>query len=95
MEISTSSNIVTITGHIKSVNDYQLIKNAIDSLKVTHKSIIIEIKDSVSITSSVIGYLNKLVLKDKIDLQTKVKNEKLISLLDDLHLTKVLKVEKV
>ena len=32
MEISASGNIVTITGNIKSVSDYQSIKSTIDPL---------------------------------------------------------------
>jgi len=95
MEISTSSNTVTIIGNIKSVGDFQLIKSTIDPLKVSHNNIIIDIKDSLSVTSSVIGYLNKLVLKDKITLQVKVGNEQLITLLDELHLTEVFKARKV
>jgi len=95
MEISTSSNVVTITGSIKTVGDFQSIKSCIDSLKVSHKSIKIIISDSISITSSVIGYLNRLVLKDKIDLSMKVANKNLIELFEDLHLSKVFKIEKI
>lgn len=95
MEISTSSNIVTIIGNIKSMSDFQLIYSTIDRLKATHKSIILEIKDSISITSSIVGYLNKLVLKDMIDLHIKVGNEQLMALFDELNLSAVFKTTKV
>lgn len=95
MEISTSSNTVTITGNIKSVSDFQTIKNTVDRLKTTQKSIIVQIKDSLSITSSVIGYFNKLVLKDKIDLYTDIGNEQLMDLFDELHLSSVFKAKKI
>ena len=95
MEISISSNVAIITGNIKSVSDFQNIKSSIDSLITTHKNIIIELQDSISITSSVIGYFNKLVLKDKIDLHLRISNDQLMALLDDLNLASVLKARKV
>ncbi len=94
MDISAISNVVTISGNIKSVADYQRIKETIDSLIVTHKSIIIEIKDSISITSSIIGYFTKLVQKEGIDLSIKVGDESLMELFDDLNLVALFKVRK-
>ncbi len=91
MEISSSANNITIIGNIKTVSDYQSIKTTVDSVSSQNKSIIINVKDSISITSSVIGYFNKLVLKDKIDLSMKVGNPQLLSLLDDLNLKSVFK----
>ena len=95
MEIVTSSNIVTITGNIKSVSDYQRIKSSMDTLKTSHSTMIIELKDSISITSSIIGYFNKLVLKDKIGLEMKIGNPQLIELLNDLNLSKIFRAIKV
>ena len=94
MDISTSSNIVTITGNIKSVSDFQTIKTRLDTIKSSSSTIIIDIKDSISITSSVIGYLNKLVLKDGIDLNIKVGDAQLMSLIEDLNLVNVFKARK-
>ena len=94
MDISVTSNIVTISGNIKSVADYQSIKETIDALIATHKSIIIEIKDSISITSSIIGYFTKLVQKEGIDLSIKVGDESLMELFDDLNLVSLFKVRK-
>ncbi len=95
MDIQTSSNVVTITGNIRSINDFQNIKRELDALTLNKKSVVVEIKDSISITSSVIGYLNKLVLKDNIDINLKVGHENLMSLLDDLNLATVFKAVKV
>ena len=95
MEITTSSNIVSIEGNIKSISDFQEIKNALDNLKNTHNEIIIELKNSISITSSVLGYFNKLVLKDGVKISLHVKDNQLISLLDDLNLIQVFNVKKV
>jgi len=96
MEITTSGNTVTIKGNIKSVANYQEIKSTIENIVVGGStSITIYIVDSLSITSSVIGYFNKLVLKDKINLSLKVGNKQLMDLLDDLNLTSVFKATKV
>ena len=94
MEISVSGNAVTISGNIKSVSDYQTIKTSLDAL-VRNSSIIINIKDSISITSSVIGYFNKLVLKDKINVQMNIGNEQLMELLQDLNLASIFNAKKV
>jgi len=93
MEISTSGNIVTINGNIKSVSDYQTIKSTFDGL--SSSSITIDITDSISITSSVIGYFNKLVLKDKKDIQMNIGNEQLMELLQDLNLASIFNAKKV
>ena len=94
MNISTSSNVVTITGNIKSISDFQSIKSTIDSMKDSMQDITIDIKDSISITSSVIGYLNKLILKDSINLNMKIGNEQLMHLLEDLNLTGTFKAKR-
>jgi len=94
MNISKASNIVTITGNIKSVHDYQKIKESIDSLIASNKTIIINIQDSISITSSVIGYFTKLVQKEGIDVSLKVGDASLMELFDDLNLVTLFKVRK-
>ena len=95
MEISVSSNSVVITGNIKTVNDYRQIKESLDNLTQTHKHIIITIQDSISIISSVIGYLNKLVLKDNIDIEIKVGDAQLMELFEDLNLVSLFKVKRI
>jgi len=94
MNVYVSSNTLTITGNIKSVNDYQAIKNAVEPVISTYKTIIIDIKDSISITSSVIGYFSKIIQKDGIDLSVKVGNATLMELFDDINLIELFKIEK-
>jgi len=94
MDISSSANTVKITGNIKSVSDFQSIKSTIDSITDSSSTITLDIQDSISITSSVIGYLNKLVLKDSIDLNMKIGNEQLMNLLEDLNLTGTFKARR-
>jgi len=94
MDIVTSNNSITITGNIKTVMDYQTIKENIDTVVETHQKISIHIVDSISMTSSIIGYFNKLILKDKIQVDMKVSNEQLLELLEDLNLTALFHVTK-
>jgi len=95
MEISVNSNTITITGNIKKVSDFQSIKNSIDSILQNNKRLTIKIIDSLSITSTTIGYLNKLVLKDNIDIHLITGNNKLYDLLEDLNLISTFKVKRV
>jgi len=95
MEIFISKNIVTIEGNIKTVIDYQELKKDIDTLIKSNKNIEIILKDSISITSSVIGYFNKLVLKDKIELKIAVASELLFELFKDLNLVELFRVQKI
>jgi hypothetical protein len=95
MEISSTANVITISGNIKTVSDFQSIKTKVDEVLQKHKNIVITIVDSLSITSSVIGYLNKLVLKDAITIEMNIGNERLMELIDDLNLTSVFKVKKI
>ncbi len=94
MELEVSSNTLVIKGNIKSINDFQNIKQRVDAMAVENKLININILDSLSITSSVIGYFNKLVLKDNIDIYMNVKNEQLLHLLDDLNLISTFKAKR-
>ena len=94
MDISVSANSVKITGNIKSVSDYQTIKSTLDTLTQTQKSIVIEIKDSISITSSLIGYFTKLVQKEGIDLSIVVGDKSLMELFEDLNLISLFRVKK-
>ena len=94
MELEVSSNTLIIKGNIKSINDFQNIKQRVDAMTVENKLININILDSLSITSSVIGYFNKLVLKDNIDIYMNVKNEQLLHLLDDLNLISTFKAKR-
>jgi len=51
--------------------------------------------DSLSITSSVIDYNNKFILKEGINITMHIANEQLFNLLDDLNLAQLFKAKKV
>lgn len=94
MQITSSSNIINITGNIKSINNFAEIKKLVDSVTAQHKNITVNIVDSLSITSSVIGYFNKIILKDNIDMKMKVGNNQLLDLIKDLNLDSTFKASK-
>ena len=95
MEIKSSNNHLTITGNIKSVAHYHKISQEIDSIVKDTKDVNIHILDSISITSSVIGYLCKLVQTMNVSLSLHVKDDGLHALLDDLNLITLLNVQKM
>lgn len=95
MDISVSNNTLTILGNIKSVADYQTIKSTVDGLANSNDNINIHIPESISITSSIIGYFNKLILKDKKNITMTIGNEQLMELLEDLNLKTLFKARKI
>ncbi|MDD2449675.1 MAG: hypothetical protein PHS42_04770 [Sulfurimonas sp.] len=95
MKIKTAQSRIIITQNIKSIADFQAIKLAVDSAIEDSRYLTIEILDSISITSSVIGYFNMLVHTKNIDLHLHVNNPKLIALLEDLSLVKAFNAKQV
>jgi len=87
---------ITIDGSIKSVEDFNNIKETLEPMvSAAPESITINIINSISITSSVIGLFLKAVQKDGININVNVNDERLESLLDDLSLKEVFNVQKV
>jgi hypothetical protein len=95
MEVLSSSNIVTIKGNIKNISDLSDIRSVIEDVRVRFTSIVINIEDSISITSSVIGYLNKIVLKDGIRLEMNIGSKQLLELLSELNLAKTFNIRPI
>jgi len=95
MEITTSGSKVKIIGNIKSISDYQRIRSTVDEMVQSSKAITIVLENSISIISSVIGYFNKLVLKDEISLNITVDDDSLYELFNDLGLVQLFRVQRV
>ncbi len=93
MKISNTGNAVTIEGNIKSIKDFQDIKNLLDDISTKSKKLSIKIIDSISITSSVIGYFTKLIYKDSINLSLSIGDKRLYDLLDELNLVSLFSVK--
>jgi hypothetical protein len=96
MEISyIDSGKMVISGEMKSIENYTEIKNAIAEMNEQGASqITIEIEDSMTITSSIIGLFTKSVHGDKIKINLIVHNSRLYNLLEDLNLIAVFNVRK-
>lgn len=95
MELIIQGNEFVIEGNIKSVGDFQIIKSAIDARLKELSSVNIVVKDSISMTSSVIGYFTKLAQKDKKEIRMAIGNDELIELLEDLGLSMLFRVRKL
>ena len=95
MELKVSGNRVIIKGNVKSISDFNDIKNSVDAITSTSKHIVIELVDSISLTSSVIGYLSKLVNVDNVTVELYVGDKGLYDLLSDLGLISLFKVKKI
>jgi hypothetical protein len=90
---SRGSNELIISGNIKSIEDSQEIKMAIADLQRSGaKNVLLRIQDSFSMTSTVIGYLMKLVNIDKTPVSLVVGDPRLYQLLDELSLIQTLNV---
>ncbi|MBF0564455.1 MAG: hypothetical protein HQK89_04370 [Nitrospirae bacterium] len=96
MEVKANNEEITISGHIRTIEDYQKIKQVVNSVVETgHKSVTIMIPESLAMTSSVIGFFLKLVFENKVDLKMYVKDERLYNLLEVLNLVTVFKVSRM
>jgi len=94
MEIQTDTRVIKLYGNIKNDNDLYLIKEHIEKILSEFNSVVLELVDSISITSSVIGYLTKLVVSNNVNFEMYVSDDELYELLDDLNLLDVLHVKK-
>ena len=95
MELKVSGTRVVVKGNVKSISDFNDIKNAVDAITSTSKHVVIELVDSISLTSSVIGYLSKLVNVDGVTVELYVGDKGLYDLLNDLGLISLFKVKKI
>ena len=89
----SGDNGLTISGNIKSIEDSMALRNAVKQLQSDGcENICLNITDSFSMPSAVIGFLMKLVNHDKIRLSIKVGDSRLGELLDELQLTAAFRV---
>ncbi len=95
MKIDAYGNKLVVEGNIKSISHYDQLKSILDKMLIDNQKIIIELIDSISITSSVIGYLSKLVHVDGIVLKLVINDEDLFNLFDDLGLSEAFNVQKL
>jgi hypothetical protein len=88
--VKSGANEITIRGNIKTTDDYLAIKKLVNSLiEGGNKEITIMLLDSIAMTSSVIGYLIKLINHDKIKVSLQISDYRLMELLHELNLTEL------
>lgn len=85
---------LVIEGVIKSISDSQSIKDAINSCGNV-KNVNINIVNSFSITSSVIGFLLKKKQGDGLNISIKVSDPRIYELFQSLNLIEILNIKKI
>lgn len=96
MKIQLGENgVLVINGEMKTIEDYTEIKNALnDIISKGLDSVTIEVKESMTITSSIIGLFTKTVHGDGLKIKLMVHSDRLYNLLEDLNLIAVFNVCK-
>lgn len=79
---------LTVGGNIKTIDDSIALRNAVQKLvDAGASSVTLNIPDSFAMPSAVIGYLMKLVNRDRVALSVVAGDKRLRELLDELQLT--------
>jgi hypothetical protein len=93
---NTTTTQINIEENIKSLNDNDVIKVAIEDAwnENPDKTIELHIKDSFIITSSVIGFIIKFIKKDKIPISIYISNNELYDMMNDMNLIKTMNIKK-
>ncbi len=93
--LEKSSAVVCVEGNIKSSSDASMIRSAIEKLadEEPQKMIVLRIKDSFIITSSVIGFLVKFINKDKLNIVLEIGNAELFSMLEEMELHRLFRAK--
>ncbi len=89
MEIRTISNReLAVGGVIKTIDDSMALREAVQKLvEGGADTLTLRIEDSFAMPSAVIGYLMKLVNRDKVRLTLLASDKRLCDLLEELQLT--------
>ncbi len=89
-------NELTISGHIKKTENYfDLKKTLTEMIEDGARDIKINIPESITITSSVIGLFLRLVSEDNVKIDMYVGEDQLYQLLDSLNMLKVFNVKRL
>ena len=84
----TDTREITITGNIKTTDDYLAIRrHCQDLVDAGVRTFSLRIHESMSMPSSVIGYFVKLIKRDRVEIAMFIEDPRLLELLDELGLT--------
>lgn len=96
MEMSKNGTEVVVTGNVKTIDDSMALRQEIQQLvDGGASSVTLRCVDSFALPSAVIGYLMKLVNRDKVRLTLLAGDQRLCSLLDELQLTETFGVRQI
>jgi len=84
----TNSSELTITGNIKTTADYLEIRKLVtEMVEAGAQSLTLNINESLSMPSSVIGFFVKLINRDKVRVTMLIQDKRLLELLEELSLS--------
>jgi hypothetical protein len=85
--VRTSANEITITGNIKTTDDYLEIRKLVTAMVAGGAAALtLHIHESLSMPSSVIGFFLKVASRDQVRLTMLIQDQRLLELLDELGL---------
>lgn len=93
MELSNNHSHITIKGIVKGFADVQALKNYIESVSANNTSLVLEFIDAYALPSSIVGYLNKKIHSDGINITLIVHQKELYELIDMLALLEIFHVK--
>ncbi|ADU65808.1 hypothetical protein LGV61_05575 [Desulfurispirillum indicum] len=89
------SSTLVITGNIKSIRHSQMIRESVEQcLRGGVKSIHLIIEDSFSMTSTVIGFLMKIINEEGVKVSMTISDHRLWQLLNDFQLIEMFRVQE-
>ena len=93
---TTGSSEISVSGNIKTIDDSTAFRNEVQRLYESGSSAItVRVEDSFAMPSAVIGYLMKLVNRDKVKLTVLAGDPRLVELLDELQLKELFGVRAI
>ncbi len=95
IKINNLGNKVVVEGNIKSIEHYNQLKSTVDEMLLNNKTIVVTLVDSISLTSSIIGYFTKIINVNGVVLELYVSDDGLFDLLDDLGLIQLFNVKRL
>jgi len=91
----TNSSELTITGNIKTTEDYLAIRKLVTGMvEAGAPSLTLTINESMSMPSSVIGFFVKLINRDKVRVTMLIQDKRLLELLEELSLDRLFGARK-
>ena len=86
----TGSAEITITGNIKTTQDYLAIRQLVGEVTAEGATALtLRIRASLSMPSAVIGFFVKLINRDKVRTTMWIEDPRLLELLDELNLVEL------